>query len=122
MRNLSTASNVYLKPTKTLTADVSVREIHEHIHKCRYELSLFKHSGWPKFCFHMMQLTGQAPVAFPLSWFPKELEDDLLVKLMRRVVIKPIVDAILQSCASPSLLRSCTALTTCTPPSHRDPD
>ncbi|KAI0703948.1 wax ester synthase-like acyl-CoA acyltransferase domain-containing protein [Earliella scabrosa] len=97
MRNLSTASNVYLKPTKTLIADVSVREIHEHIHKCRYELSLFKHSGWPKFCFHMMQLTGQAPVAFPLSWFPKELEDDLLVKLMRRVVIKPIVDAILQS-------------------------
>lgn len=89
MRNLSTASNVYLNPSHTLTDDISVREIHKHIHDCRYELSLFKHSGWPKICFHLMQLTGHAPIAFPLSWFPK-------------FFIKPIVDASLQSCESRS--------------------
>ncbi len=110
MRNLSTAANVYLKPSKTLTAEISVREIHEHIHKCRYELSLFKHSGWPKCCFHLMQLTGQAPIAFPLSWFPKSKEGNLLVRAMRRAVLKPVIDATLQSCESPrirSRSRSC---------------
>lgn len=98
MRNLSTASNVYLKPARTLNSDISIREIHEHIHKCRRELSLFKHSGWPKFCFHVMQLTGQAPILFPLSWFPKSKEHNPLVRAMRRFVVKPVTDACLQSC------------------------
>ena len=98
MRNLSTGSNVYLKPSHTLTSDISIREIHEHIHKCRRELSLFKHSGWPKFCFHVMQLTGQAPILFPVSWFPKSKEHNLLVKAVRKLVIKPFADACLQSC------------------------
>ncbi|RDX40998.1 hypothetical protein OH76DRAFT_1412509 [Lentinus brumalis] len=97
MRNLSTASNVYLKPARTLSSDISIRDIHEHIHKCRRELSLFKHSGWPKFCFHLMQLTGQAPILFPLSWFPKSKEHNPLVKAMRRFVMKPVADACLQS-------------------------
>ncbi len=104
MRNLSTASNVYLKPARTLSSDISIREIHEHIHKCRRELSLFKHSGWPKFCFHLMQLTGQAPILFPLSWFPKSKEHNPLVKAMRRFVMKPVADACLQSCEYLSLL------------------
>ncbi|KAI0766896.1 wax ester synthase-like acyl-CoA acyltransferase domain-containing protein [Trametes elegans] len=102
MRNLSTGANVYLHPSKTLTPDISIREIHEHIHKCRYELSLFKHSMWPRFCFHLLQLSGQAPILFPLSWFPKSQEHRLSVRLMRRWVLKPIADACLQSCTSSS--------------------
>ncbi|KAI0644284.1 wax ester synthase-like acyl-CoA acyltransferase domain-containing protein [Trametes meyenii] len=97
MRNLSTGANVYLNPAPTLTDDISIRDIHAHIHKCRYELSLFKHSLWPKFCFHVLQISGQAPVLFPLSWFPKSKEDVLAVRLARRWVIKPLVDACLQS-------------------------
>ncbi|KAI0741746.1 wax ester synthase-like acyl-CoA acyltransferase domain-containing protein [Daedaleopsis nitida] len=97
MRNISTASNVYLNPSRTLTDDISVREIHRHIHDCRYELSLFKHSGWPKICYHLLQLTGQAPIAFPLSWFPKSMDNNVLVNTMRRILVKPIVDASLQS-------------------------
>ena len=98
MRNLSTGSNVYLPPSRNLTPDISVREIHEHIHRCRYELSLFKHSLWPRLCFHFLQLSGQAPVLFPLSWFPKSREHRLPVRLMRRWVIKPLADACLESC------------------------
>ncbi|KAI9063841.1 hypothetical protein FKP32DRAFT_1592077 [Trametes sanguinea] len=98
MRNLSTGSNVYLPPSRNLTPDVSVREIHEHIHRCRYELSLFKHSLWPRLCFHFLQLSGQAPVLFPLSWFPKSREHHLPVRLMRRWVVKPLADACLESC------------------------
>ena len=98
MRNLSTASNVYLDHAPTLGPQISIREIHEHIHRCRRELSLFKHSGWPKFCFHVMQLTGQAPITFPLSWFPKSCESDPLVSAMRRFVLKPFTDACLVSC------------------------
>ncbi|KAI0657933.1 wax ester synthase-like acyl-CoA acyltransferase domain-containing protein [Cubamyces menziesii] len=98
MRNLSTGANVYLPPARRLTPDISIRELHAHIHQCRYELSLFKHSLWPRFCFHVLQLSGQAPVLFPLSWFPKSKEDRMLVRLMRRWVIKPIADACLQSC------------------------
>ncbi|KAI0372646.1 hypothetical protein BV20DRAFT_1034364 [Pilatotrama ljubarskyi] len=97
MRNLSTGSNVYLKPSRTLTPDISIRELHEHIHKCRYELSLFKHSLWPRFCFHVLQLSGQAPVLFPLSWFPRSKEDWTVVRVMRRWMVKPIADACLQS-------------------------
>ncbi|CDO68178.1 hypothetical protein BN946_scf184938.g30 [Trametes cinnabarina] len=97
MRNLSTGSNVYLPPSPNLTPAISVREIHAHIHRCRYELSLFKHSLLPRLCFHFLQLSGQAPVLNPLSWFPKSREDRLLVRVMRRWLIKPIVDACLES-------------------------
>ncbi|KAI0628224.1 wax ester synthase-like acyl-CoA acyltransferase domain-containing protein [Trametes polyzona] len=99
MRNLSTGSNVYLNPSPNLsTSNVSIREIYEHIHQCRHELSLFKHSAWPKACFHVLQLSGQAPVIFPLSWFPKRNEHKWYVRVMRRFVLKPIADACLQSC------------------------
>ncbi len=99
MRNLSTGSNVYLNPSRDLTSDVSVREIHAHIHRCRYELSLFKHSAWPKFCFHLLQLSGQAPVVLPLSWFLKSRErGNPLVKVLRRCVMKPLIDACSESC------------------------
>ena len=64
MRNLSTASNLYLNPSRDLLLNISVYDIHSHIHKCRYELSLFKHSAWPKFRFRIMQAhrTGADPV------------------------------------------------------------
>ncbi|KAI8974568.1 wax ester synthase-like acyl-CoA acyltransferase domain-containing protein [Trametes punicea] len=97
MQNISTGSNVYLYPSRTLTPDISIREIHAHIHRCRYELSLLKHSIWPKFFFYVLQLTGQAPALFPLSWFPKNMEDSLVVRFMRRWVVKPFTDACLQS-------------------------
>lgn len=102
MRNLSTGSNVYLHPSPNPSANASVRAIYEHIHKCRHELSLFKHSVWPKVCFHILQLSGQAPVLFPLSWFPKRKEYLWHVRFMRRWVLKPIADACLQSCKSSS--------------------
>ena len=128
MRNLSTGSNVYLKPSHTLTSDISIREIHEHIHKCRRELSLFKHSGWPKFCFHVMQLTGQAPVLFPLAWLPRSQEWNPLVKVLRRGVLKPFINGVLESCmyclsrrpqvrAYADVLTSCSCLC-----SHRHPN
>ncbi|KAI1785169.1 wax ester synthase-like acyl-CoA acyltransferase domain-containing protein [Ganoderma leucocontextum] len=98
MRNLSTGSNVYLSPSRDLTSDISVHEIHAHIHRCRYELSLFKHSEWPKLCFHVLQLSGQAPIFLPLSWFSKSRErGNPLVKLLRRGVMKPFVDACSES-------------------------
>ncbi|OSD00141.1 hypothetical protein PYCCODRAFT_1437698 [Trametes coccinea BRFM310] len=100
MRNLSTGANVYLPPSRNLTPDISIREIHEHIHRCRYELSLFKHSLWPRLCFHFLQLSGQAPVLSPLSWFPKSKEQHLPVRLMRRWILKPIADACLESFAA----------------------
>lgn len=106
MRNLSTGSNVYLHPSPNPSADASVRTIYEHIHKCRHELSLFKHSVWPKVCFHILQLSGQAPVLFPLSWFPKRKEHLWHVRFMRRWVLKPIADACLQSCKPSFLARS----------------
>ena len=99
MRNLSTAANVYLTPARDRGPGVSVRELHAHIHRCRYELSLFKHSNWPKFCFHVMQLTGQAPVLFPLAWLPRSQEWNPLVKVLRRGVLKPFINGVLESCA-----------------------
>lgn len=100
MRNLSTGSNVYLRPSHNPSVDASVRAIYEHIHECRHELSLFKHSVWPKVCFHILQLSGQAPVLFPLSWFPKRQEHLWHVRFMRRWVLRPVADACLQSCKS----------------------
>lgn len=98
MRNLSTAANVYFKPSRNTGPDVTIRQIHEHIHRCRHELSLFKHSNWPKFCFHVVQLTGQIPALFPLSWFMQSQEWNPLGKLVRWGVLKPIVDVALESC------------------------
>ncbi|TBU30100.1 wax ester synthase-like acyl-CoA acyltransferase domain-containing protein [Dichomitus squalens] len=101
MRNLSTASNVYLNPSPNLTSDISVHEIHAHIHRCRYELSLFKHSAWPKFCFRLLQLTGQAPILFPLSWFSRSRAHwNPLVKVLRNGVVKPFLDVCLESCTA----------------------
>ncbi|KAI0819567.1 wax ester synthase-like acyl-CoA acyltransferase domain-containing protein [Trametes gibbosa] len=98
MRNLSTGSNVYLYPSHNLRlADTSVRDIYAHIHACRHELALFKHSAWPKVCFHILQLTGQAPVLSPLSWFPKSKEDWLAVRFVRNWVIRPVANACMQS-------------------------
>ncbi|KZS99885.1 uncharacterized protein LAESUDRAFT_765129 [Laetiporus sulphureus 93-53] len=67
MRNLSTGSLVFLNPSSNLTPDISERQIHAHIHQCRAELSLLKHSLWPKIEFNVLQLTGQAPVLFRIS-------------------------------------------------------
>ena len=107
MRNLSTASNVYLHPSRDLTPAVSVREIHAHIHRCRYELSLFKHSAWPTFLFHVLQLSGQAPVVLPLAWFLRSRERrNPLVGVMRRGVMKPLVDACSESCTFRSFVSS----------------
>ncbi len=45
-----------------------------------------------------MQLRDRpGPVASPLSWFSEE-EGNLLVRAMRRAVLKPVIDATLQSC------------------------
>ena len=100
MRNLSTAANVYLKPANNLSSDISIREIHSHIHRCRYELNLFKHSNWPKFVFHVMQYTGQAPVVFPPSWFGRSQDWNPLTRLFRVLAVRPAVDAALESCES----------------------
>ncbi|PIL25474.1 hypothetical protein GSI_13364 [Ganoderma sinense ZZ0214-1] len=98
MTNLSIASNVYLNPSRDLTSDVSVHEIHAHIHRCRYEMSLVKHSAWPKFCFHLLQLSGQVPGISALSWFPKSRErGNPFVKMMRRFVVSPFMDSLTQS-------------------------
>lgn len=48
MRNLSTGALVYLNPSPTSSANPSVQELHAHIHQCRAELSLLKHSLGPK--------------------------------------------------------------------------
>ena len=128
MRNLSTAANVYLTPARDRGPGVSVRELHAHIHRCRYELSLFKHSNWPKFCFHVMQLTGQAPVLFPLAWLPRSQEWNPLVKVLRRGVLKPFINGVLESCTSclsrgPQVRAYADVLTSCSCLcSHRHPN
>ncbi|KAF9816003.1 hypothetical protein IEO21_04253 [Rhodonia placenta] len=99
MRNLSTGALVYLNPTKDASVDPSVHEMHKHIHECRAELSLLKHSLLPKISFYIVQLTGQAPVLLRIS---------LLANPTRRVkdwitrhISKPLYDLVLQSCTVP---------------------
>ncbi|KAF8587875.1 hypothetical protein K439DRAFT_1385418 [Ramaria rubella] len=68
MRNQSTGSTVYLNPSKSLTRSTPIQELYEHIHACRSELSLLKHSLWPRLFFDLVQLTGQAPITWPVPF------------------------------------------------------
>ncbi|OBZ65245.1 putative importin subunit beta-4 [Grifola frondosa] len=78
--------------------DWSMRnELHTHIHECHAELSLLKHSMWPKIWFHIMQWTSQVPALFPVPFalFPTSMPRAR--NFVRRWVTKPIVELCIQS-------------------------
>ncbi|KAH8079407.1 wax ester synthase-like acyl-CoA acyltransferase domain-containing protein [Cristinia sonorae] len=97
MRNLSTASLVYLHPSPPPSPRTApAQALHSHIHAARSSLSLLKHSLLPTFFFYLTQLTaGQAPVLWPLPF--------LMVKgswnVAREWVIMPLVNGVMQSFA-----------------------
>ncbi|KAH9926280.1 wax ester synthase-like acyl-CoA acyltransferase domain-containing protein [Epithele typhae] len=100
MRNLSTMSIVNLPPppVRALNTDATVRELHAHIHRCRYELALFKHSSWPKFWFRLIELCAQTPILFPLSWFRRVHDaSNPFTRLFRAALIEPIITTLLES-------------------------
>ncbi|KIJ55141.1 hypothetical protein M422DRAFT_23789 [Sphaerobolus stellatus SS14] len=83
MRNLSTGSIVYLSPSEELSPSITNSELYSHIQQCRRELSLLKHSLWPRILFDLTQLTGQAPVIYP---FPYTLTPEYFFGFIRNVV------------------------------------
>ncbi|KAI0929578.1 hypothetical protein AcV7_005072 [Taiwanofungus camphoratus] len=95
MRNLSTGSLVYLDPAPDLARTASVSELHAHIHRCRGELSLLKHSLWPRIIFHIIQLTGQAPVLLRMSLLAHSA--GRLKAIVKRWITKPVFELALQS-------------------------
>ncbi|KZT64591.1 hypothetical protein DAEQUDRAFT_678332 [Daedalea quercina L-15889] len=96
MRNLSTGSIVYLNPSTNLSSNVTVHELHAHIHQCRRELSILKHSLLPKACFYLLQLTGHVPGLLELSLLANPVKE--LKKLVNEWLMRPIYDWSLQSC------------------------
>ncbi|OCH91412.1 hypothetical protein OBBRIDRAFT_792348 [Obba rivulosa] len=94
MRNLSTGSLVYLYPSTDLTSSVTVHTLYTHIHHCRAELSLLKHSLWPLLGFHLIQLSGQVPIFLRpfLSNSTRRLGDSVTKR-----VRKPLIDMFMQS-------------------------
>ncbi|PCH44092.1 hypothetical protein WOLCODRAFT_164912 [Wolfiporia cocos MD-104 SS10] len=95
MRNLSTGSIVFLNPSRDLSPDVSARELHAHIHRCRAELSLLKHSIWPRLNFFALQLTGQAPALFRASLLANSSR--WIKEWITEHITKPLYDLGLQS-------------------------
>ncbi|CCM02027.1 uncharacterized protein FIBRA_04103 [Fibroporia radiculosa] len=95
MRNLSTGSLVYLNPSLELTRDAPVHELHAHIHRCRAELSLLKHSLWPKLLFYIIQMTGQAPVFLRLSLLANPAQR--MKTWITQWITKPLYELALQS-------------------------
>jgi len=95
MRNLSTGSLVYLNPSRVLTDDISIHDLHAHIHSCRAELSLLKHSLLPKLAFNLLQLTGQSPVFFRLSLLASPA--GRARALITKWITKPLYELSLQS-------------------------
>jgi len=95
MRNLSTGSIVYLNPSANVSDDVTVHELHAHIHKCRGELSILKHSLLPTLCFHILQLTGQVPALLDLSLLANPTKD--LKEAFNKWLMRPIFNMVLQS-------------------------
>ncbi|KAH9925720.1 wax ester synthase-like acyl-CoA acyltransferase domain-containing protein [Fomitopsis serialis] len=95
MRNLSTGSKVDLNPSPNLSKDVTIRELHAHIHQCRRELSILKRSLLPRMCFNILQLTGQFPALLNLSLLAEPIPK--LKELCNKWLMKPIYDTLLQS-------------------------
>ncbi|TCD61046.1 hypothetical protein EIP91_009119 [Steccherinum ochraceum] len=97
MRNLSTASLVYLYPSSpSAPHDRPSSLLHKHIHAARSSLSLLKHSLLPTFIFYITQfMAGQAPVLWPLPF--------VMVKgswnVVREWVFRPVVRGVMSSFA-----------------------
>jgi len=98
MRNLSTGSLVYLNRSEELTPSITNRELYSHIHRCHRELSLLKHSLWPRILFDLGQLTGQMPVIYP---FPFTLTPEYWFGFIRNIVrdwiTVPLIHFVLES-------------------------
>ncbi|KAH9910958.1 uncharacterized protein B0H18DRAFT_1065113, partial [Fomitopsis serialis] len=95
MRNLSTGCIAYLNPSTNVSDDVTVHELHTHIHQCRRELSILKRSLLPMLCFHILQLTGQFPALVNPSLLAESIPK--LKELCNQWLVKPICDLLLQS-------------------------
>ena len=93
MRNLSTGSIVYLDPAKNLSDDVTVQELHSHIHACRRELSILKHSLLPRLCFELLQWVGQIPALLDISLLAKDAR-----AVLNEWIMRPVYNMALQSC------------------------
>jgi len=93
MRNLSTASLVYLYPSPP-SSQPRPESLHAHIHAARSSLSLLKHSLLPTIIFYLTQIiAGQAPVLWPLPF--------VMVKgswnIVRERAVKPLVRGVMES-------------------------
>lgn len=97
MRNLSTGSNVYLYPSSDLSESISAHAMHRHIHRCRAELSLLKHSLGPKLMFHIMQFICQAPVLWPAPLAPVGVSKEHIRHFIRKWFTTPLAELFLQS-------------------------
>ncbi|TFY64776.1 hypothetical protein EVJ58_g2398 [Rhodofomes roseus] len=95
LRNLSTGSIVYLNPSSNVSKNVTVHELHAHIHQCRRELSILKHSLLPKLGFRILQLTGQVPALLDISLLANPVKQ--LKDLFNEWLMRPIYDMTLQS-------------------------
>ena len=93
MRNLSTGSIVYLDPASDLSDDVTVHKLHAHIHACRRELSILKHSLLPKLCFELLQWIGQIPALLDISLLAKDAR-----AVLNEWIMRPVYNMALQSC------------------------
>lgn len=93
MRNLSTGSIVYLNPSHNLSDDVTVQGLHGHIHACRRELSILKHSLLPRVCFELLQRVGQVPALLDISLLAKDAR-----AVLNEWVMRPVFNMALQSC------------------------
>lgn len=93
MRNLSTGSIVYLTPATNFSGDVTIQELHAHIHACRRELSILKHSLLPKLGFELVQWIGQFPALLDISLLAKDAR-----ALLNEWVMRPVYNMALQSC------------------------
>lgn len=66
MRNLSTGCPAYLSHLPQ--ARPSIKQIHEHIHKCKTSLNFLKRSYLPVWGFHLLQCVAQFPWIFYPIW------------------------------------------------------
>ncbi|GJJ11499.1 hypothetical protein Clacol_005732 [Clathrus columnatus] len=98
LRNLSTGAIAYLEPSKNLSNTVSTKQLYKHMHSCRRELSLIKHSIWPKIIFELLQVVGQVPVAwpFPFAVLPRLLSSSIST-FVRDWITSPVIRLILGS-------------------------
>ncbi len=66
LRNLSTGGIAYLPTTSGLSTDV--KTLHRRLHTTHSRLNILKNSLLPKIFFHLVQITGQLPVIFPVPF------------------------------------------------------